>query len=370
MFGAYPVTLGHAMDRLLDWYDRHRRPLPWRAAPGRRPEPYHVLLSEVMLQQTTVATVAARFEAFLARFPSLTALAAAAPEDVLHAWQGLGYYRRARALHALARVVTLRHDGRLPSDQAGLRALPGIGPYTASALRAIAFGQPAVPVDGNVLRVMARLHRVETSLPAALPELRERAEALAESERPGDLAQALMDLGATVCRPRKPRCPVCPWQASCAGHAAGVAEELPRRTARAARPIRRGLAFLLTRPDGAMLFRRRPSEGLLGGLHELPSSPWQEGELVLAAALGHAPAAADWRLHRAPVRHAFSHFLLELTLAEASTSRAITDGAPSGLWCPAGELDRLALPTVMRKLLRQAGALGADSARAGAAPVR
>jgi A/G-specific adenine glycosylase len=161
---------------------------------------------------------------------------------------------------------------------------------------------------------------------------------------------------------------VCPWQASCAGHAAGIAAELPRRTARAARPVRRGLAFLLTRPDGAMLFRRRPPEGLLGGLHELPSSPWQEGELALAAALGHAPAAADWRLHRAPVRHAFTHFLLELTLAEASTAAA--DGGPRGLWCPAGELDRLALPTIMRKLLRQAGALSAAGAPAGAAPVR
>jgi A/G-specific adenine glycosylase len=354
--------------RLLAWYDEHRRQLPWRAAAGRRAEPYHVLLSEIMLQQTTAATVSRRFVAFLARFPDLAALAAADEAEVLHAWQGLGYYRRARALHALARDVTLRHGGRLPSDQAGLRALPGIGPYTASALRAIAFGQAAVPVDGNVLRVMARLHRVETPLPAALPELRERAEALAESGRPGDLAQALMDLGATVCRPRKPRCGVCPWQASCAGHAAGIAAELPRRTARAARPVRRGLAFLLTRPDGAMLFRRRPPEGLLGGLHELPSSPWQEGELALAAALGHAPAAADWRLHRAPVRHAFTHFLLELTLAEASTAAA--DGGPRGLWCPAGELDRLALPTIMRKLLRQAGALSAAGAPAGAAPVR
>jgi A/G-specific adenine glycosylase len=366
--GAGPAPAAALSARLLAWYDEHRRQLPWRAAAGRRAEPYHVLLSEIMLQQTTAATVSRRFVAFLARFPDLAALAAADEAEVLHAWQGLGYYRRARALHALARDVTLRHGGRLPSDQAGLRALPGIGPYTASALRAIAFGQAAVPVDGNVLRVMARLHRVETPLPAALPELRGRAEALAERERPGDLAQALMDLGATVCRPRKPRCGVCPWQASCAGHGAGIAAELPRRTARAARPVRRGLAFLLTRPDGALLFRRRPPDGLLGGLHELPSSPWQEGELALAAALGHAPAAADWRLHRAPVRHAFTHFLLELTLAEASTTAA--NASPSELWCRAGELDRLALPTVMRKLLRQAGVLGADRTRPGSEPGR
>ncbi|HSA80000.1 MAG TPA: A/G-specific adenine glycosylase [Geminicoccaceae bacterium] len=366
--GAGPAPAAALIARLLTWYDRHRRQLPWRAAPGRRAEPYHVLLSEIMLQQTTAATVSRRFGVFLARFPDLAALAAADEAEVLHAWQGLGYYRRARALHALARLVTLRHGGRLPRDQAALRALPGIGPYTASALRAIAFGQPAVPVDGNVLRVMARLHRVETPLPAALPELRERAQALAESGRPGDLAQALMDLGAMVCRPRQPRCGLCPWQASCAGHAAGIAAKLPRRRARAARPIRRGLAFLLRRPDGAMLFRQRPPDGLLGGLHELPSSPWQEGELVLEAALRHAPAAADWRLQKAPVRHAFTHFLLELTLAEASTTAA--NGAPSELWCRTGELDRLALPTVMRKLLRQAGALGPDGARAGVAPGR
>jgi A/G-specific adenine glycosylase len=235
---------------------------------------------------------------------------------------------------------------------AALRALPGIGPYTASALGAIAFGQPAVPVDGNVLRVLARLHRIETPLPAALPELSARAQALASAARPGDLAQALMDLGATVCRPRAPRCRACPWRTCCAAHAAGIAEQLPRRIARPARPIRRGIAFLLARPDGAMLFRRRPAQGLLGGLHELPSSPWQEGELALEAALGHAPAAAAWRLHPRPVRHAFTHFVLELTLAEASTS-----AGPTGLWCRAAELNRLALPTVMRKLLRLAGRL-------------
>ena len=350
---------------LLAWYDVHRRRLPWRAPAGARAEPYHVLLAEIMLQQTTVATVSRRFARFLDRFPSLSALAAADEAEVLHAWQGLGYYRRARALHALARVVVERHGGRLPSDAAGLRALPGIGPYSADALRAIAFGEAAVPVDGNVLRVMARLHRVETPLPAAQRELRERAQALAGSARPGDLAQALMDLGATVCRPRRPRCPACPWRAACAGHAAGVAEQLPRRAARAARPVRRGVAFLLTRPDGAILFRRRPVDGLLGGLHELPSSPWREGELALAAALRHAPAAADWRVHAAPVRHVFSHFLLELSLAEATTT-----APPPGLWCRAEELDRLALPTLMRRLLRQAGATGAASAPASASAAR
>ena len=343
--------------RLLAWYDRHRRVLPWRAAAGATAEPYHVLLSEIMLQQTTAATVSRRFPDFLARFPSLDALAAADQTDVLHAWQGLGYYARARALHALARVIVARHGGRLPGDDAALRALPGIGPYTAGALRAIAFGQPALPVDGNVLRVLARLYGIETPLPQALPDLHARAAALASDQRPGDLAQALMDLGATVCRPRQPRCPDCPWRAACAAHAAGIAGQLPRRAPKPARPVRRALAFLLTRPDGAILFRRRPADGLLGGLHELPSSPWQEGDLALAAALDHAPAPADWRLHSPPVRHAFTHFLLELTLAQGATkaaARAIAKAGPSGLWCRTDQLDRLALPTVMRKLLRRA----------------
>jgi A/G-specific adenine glycosylase len=250
--------------------------------------------------------------------------------------------------------VVARHGGRLPGDAAALRALPGIGPYTAAALRAIAFHQPAVPVDGNVLRVLARLHGVETPLPAALPELNARAQALVSGRRPGDVAQALMDLGATLCRPRRPRCPDCPWRAACAADAAGIAGQLPRRAARPARPVRRGLAFLLARPEGAILFRRRPALGLLGGLLELPSSPCQEGELSLETALGHAPAAADWRLQAPPVRHVFTHFVLELTLAQA-TADATTAAGPAGLWCRPDQLDRLALPSVMRKLLRQAG---------------
>jgi A/G-specific adenine glycosylase len=235
------VTLRPEIDYLLTWYDAHRRRLPWRAPPGRKPEPYHVLLSEVMLQQTTAATVAGRFEGFLARFPTLAALAEAEQADVLHGWQGLGYYRRARALHACAKAVVARHDGLLPRQEDALRALPGIGPYTARAVLAIAFDKPSVPVDANVARVLARLHGIETPMPAALGELQARADALISPDRPGDAAQALMDLGATVCRPRQPRCDACPWQRSCAAHAAGTAEQLPRRATRPARPLRRGL---------------------------------------------------------------------------------------------------------------------------------
>jgi A/G-specific adenine glycosylase len=356
---------GWLVDRLLAWYDAHRRELPWRAARGAAPSPYRVLASEFMLQQTTVAAVSARFSAFLARFPSLEALAAADEADVLHAWQGLGYYRRARALHACARAVLERHGGRLPDDPAALRALPGIGPYTASAIRAIAFDAPEVPVDGNVLRVLARLHRIETPLPAAIPRLRELAGCLSGGRRPGDVAQALMDLGATVCRPRRPACLVCPWREACRARAAGVAEALPGRVPRRERPLRRGLAFLLARPDGAILFRRRPPSGLLGGLHELPSSPWQEGPLAVGLALDHAPAPSHWRVHPDPVRHGFTHFLLELTLAEA-----VLDGDPASaasaaaIWCPRGELDRLALPAVMKKLL-SLSELGLAARRAG-----
>jgi A/G-specific adenine glycosylase len=315
--------------------------------------PYEVLLSEFMLQQTTVATVKVRFPAFLARFPSLRALAAADESEVLHAWQGLGYYRRARALHACARAIVERHGGQVPSEEATLRALPGVGPYTASALRAIVHEAPSVPVDGNVLRIMARLHRVEIPLPEATGRLRDLAGRLAGDHRSGHVAQALMDLGATVCRPRRPACLVCPWRDACQAHLAGLAERLPRRAPRRERPVRRGLAFRLARPDGAILFRRRPPGGLLGGLHELPSSPWQEGPLEVDRALAHAPSATDWRVHPSTIRHGFTHFVLELALAEARVAGAASAADASGeIWCPPAQLDRLALPTVMKKLLR------------------
>jgi A/G-specific adenine glycosylase len=356
MTQASPAWL---IGRLLGWYDTHRRALPWRAACGQPACAYEVLLSEFMLQQTTAATVGARFPSFLARFPSIHALAAAEEAEVLHAWQGLGYYRRARALHACARAIVGRYGGRVPSEAAALRGLPGIGPYTASAIRAIAYGLPNVPVDGNVLRVMARLHRIEAPLPGSVVQLRNLAGGLA-CPRPGDLAQALMDLGATVCRPRRPACLVCPWRQACRARAAGVAEQLPRRAQRRARPVRRGLAFLLARADGAILFRRRPQAGLLGGLHELPSSPWQEGPLEVDRALEHAPARTRWRVHRTPIRHGFTHFLLELTLAEAALDPDAVIETPDPIWCPAAELGRLALPTVMKKLLcaSKTGALG------------
>jgi A/G-specific adenine glycosylase len=337
---------------LLAWFDRHRRALPWRAAPGARPDPYHVLVSEIMLQQTTVATVRGRFQPFLDRFPSLAALAAAPLEEVLHAWQGLGYYRRARALHACAREVVARHDGRIPDDPDALLKLPGLGAYSARAIAAIAFDRPVVPVDANVRRVVARLCALERPNPATTDR---HLRSLAHADRAGDVAQALMDLGATVCTPAAPRCLLCPWRRSCTGHASGRPEHFPLPEIKKPRPERAGLVFLLSRPDGALLFRRRPDRGLLAGLHELPSSPWVEPPLEVEAALAHAPTPAEWHLRPESVRHLFTHFALDLRLAEATCSEAAAPDREAGFWCAPDDRQRLALPTVMRKVLRMAG---------------
>ncbi|MEZ5934372.1 MAG: A/G-specific adenine glycosylase [Alphaproteobacteria bacterium] len=343
---------GRLTAALLAWYDRHRRRLPWRAEEGKAADPYHVLVSELMLQQTTVATVSGRFGPFLERFPDLQSLARAGEADVLHAWQGLGYYRRARALHAAAQAVMRDHGGRLPSTVEALQGLPGLGDYTAKAVAAIAFGRPVLPVDGNGVRVLARAFAIDTPMPKAANEVRRLAAAFEPCPRPADLAQAIMDLGATVCRPRQPACNDCPWFEDCAGRQGGIAETLPRRAPKAKHPLRQAVAFLLTRPDGAILFRRRPSNGLLGGLHELPTSDWRPAPLDRHAALEEAPAALDWRFHERPVRHVFTHFTLDIELAEASTT-----SPPDGLWQAPAALHELALPTLVRKLLRQAGRL-------------
>ncbi|MFQ5955024.1 MAG: A/G-specific adenine glycosylase [Kiloniellales bacterium] len=341
---------------ILDWYDRHARALPWRVPPqhrraGRRPDPYHVWLSEVMLQQTTAATVGPYFREFLARWPTLEALAAARLDEVLHAWQGLGYYARARNLHRCANTVVHRHGGRFPEAEAELRALPGIGPYTAAAIAAIAYDKPVTVVDGNVERVVARLFGVETPLPQAKAELRRLAATLVPAHRAGDFAQAVMDLGATVCTSQKPGCDRCPWRRRCAARAAGTAAELPRRVPRKHRPTRHAVAFWTTRPDGAVLLRRRPDHGLLGGMMEIPSTGWRERPWTLAEALKAAPVAARWRALSGVVRHGFTHFHLELTvLAGRAEDRA------AGLWSAPDRLSDQALPTVMKKVIRHAQA--------------
>ena len=334
--------------RLLAWYDRHGRVLPWRAPPGRAPDPYAVWLSEIMLQQTTTATVGPYFRAFLRRWPTVRALAASELDEVLHAWAGLGYYARARNLHACARAVAAA--GGFPDEEAELRLLPGIGPYTAAAVAAIAFGRPATVVDGNVERVIARLHGVAAPLPAAKPELRRLAARLTPARRPGDYAQAIMDLGATVCLPRRSRCPICPWGQACAARAAGTAEALPARAPRTTKPKRHGVAFWAVRRDGAVLLRRRPERGLLGGMIEVPSTDWREAPWTPAEAAKVAPVAARWRPLAGLVRHGFTHFDLEIALL-VGRARA---GQADGLWCPIDRMSDYALPTLTKKIVGHA----------------
>ena len=282
---------------LLAWYDRHRRALPWRAPPGRSPDPYHVWLSEIMLQQTTVKTVAPYYSRFLKRWPDLSALAAAPLEDVLKAWAGLGYYARARNLHACACAVAERHGGKFPASEASLRGLPGIGPYTAAAIAAIAYDAPSSPVDGNVERVIARLYAVTTPLPAAKPEISRLARALTPQQRAGDFAQAMMDLGATICAPKHPACALCPWNRSCAAHWRGEAETFPRRVPKREGALRRGAAFVALRADGFVLVRTRPAHGLLGGMTEVPTTQWVP-DFDESAALTAAPRfrSGGWRV--------------------------------------------------------------------------
>ncbi len=312
-----------------------------------------------MLQQTTVATVRAYFDRFTARWPEVSALAAAPLEEVLHAWQGLGYYARARNLHACARALMSRHAGVFPDDVASLRALPGIGDYTAAAIAAIAFDRQTAAVDGNVERVLARVYAVMEPLPLAKARLKALAQALTPPHRAGDFAQAMMDLGATICTPRRPRCVLCPWRTRCA--AAGDAESLPARAEKPERPLRYGVAFWLTRPDGVVLLRRRPEKGLLGGMTEFPSTSWRDTPWTIAEALRAAPTEAAWSPLPGEVRHGFTHFRLELKLVAA-------EGTAEGIWCPVERLGEHALPTLMKKLARHAlSALGGAGQQASAA---
>jgi A/G-specific adenine glycosylase len=333
--------------QLLAWYDANARALPWRVGPadhavGVRADPYRVWLSEVMLQQTTVPHATPYFLKFTARWPTVTALANEADGEVMAAWAGLGYYARARNLLACARAVARDHGGVFPDTEDGLRSLPGLGPYTAAAVGAIAFDLPTNVVDGNVERVMARLFAVEAPLPEAKPELKALAGVLVRDDRPGDWAQALMDLGATVCRPKAPLCDRCPIAEHCAGLATGAPETYPRKTAKAERPHRYGVAYVLTRGDQVALVRR-PPKGLLGGMLALPTSDWRADRWSDAEALDAAPADAPWR-GVGEVEHGFTHFTLTLQLLRA-------EGDAAGvIWSPRRDLD--ALPSVFLKAAR------------------
>jgi len=345
--------------RLLRWYDRHRRRLPWRAEPGEIPDPYRVWLSEIMLQQTTVAAVAGYFSRFVARWPTLEALADADLDDVLHAWQGLGYYARARNLHKCARIVAGDMDGRFPASERALRRLPGIGAYTAAAIAAIAFGRKATPMDGNVERVTARLHAFARPLPAGKRRLRDLAGGLTPGRRAGDFAQAMMDLGATVCTAKAPACDVCPLFADCRAGREGTAARYPVKAAKKPRPVRHGMAFWAVRDDGRVLLRRRPDSGLLGGMMEIPSTAWRGDAWTAAEAARQAPLAGDWRRLKGEVRHTFTHFHLRLGVLTARVGGRAPKGA---LWCRPGRFSDHALPTVMKKIAdhaaREAGKEG------------
>ncbi len=334
---------------LLTWYDRARRRFPWRALPGDVPDPYRVWLAEIMLQQTTTTAVVPYYEAFLDRWPRLEDLARAPLDDVLHAWAGLGYYARARNLHRAARLVVDELGGRFPSDEAELRALPGIGAYSAPAIAAIAFDRRAVVVDGNVTRVLVRLAGLEQPPGRIRREIRGLADALTPLTRSGDYAQAMMDLGAAVCMPRAPDCPRCPWRRSCVAKARGIAGRLPRKDAKPARRIRHGVVFWATRPDGRLLLRRRAEQGLLGGMIEVPSTEWRETPWALRSAKRQAPLASRWRHLPGVVSHGFAHFDLELTVLVAGVG---PDAAAAGSWYAPDQLGTLALPTLTKKIIQ------------------
>jgi A/G-specific adenine glycosylase len=340
---------------LLAWYDRHRRALPWRARPGERNNPYRVWLSETMLQQTTVKAVAPYYARFLARWPDLNALAAASLDEVLAAWAGLGYYARARNMHACARALVESHGGLFPVNESALRELPGIGAYTAAAIAAIAFDQAATPVDGNIERVIARLYALATPLPLGKAEIARHARALTPATRTGDFAQGLMDLGATICTPKKPACALCPWNAACIAHTRGEAELFPRRLPKPEATLRRGAAFVARRTDDCVLLRTRPARGLLGGMAEVPTTVWaaefdDRQALAEAPRFGASQKLVAWRKTTGVVRHVFTHFPLELTVYRAEVPRRAA--APAGTrWTAIAGLGDEALPSLMRKVV-------------------
>jgi A/G-specific adenine glycosylase len=354
-------TPAKAHDRpalLLAWYDRHRRRLPWRALPGERADAYRVWLSEIMLQQTGVKTVGPYFEKFLGRWPDVAAMAQASLDDVLRMWAGLGYYSRARNLHACAVAVVRDHGGVFPDSEEGLRALPGIGPYTASAIAAIAFDRHTMPVDGNIERVVSRLYAVEEPLPQAKPRIQQSAATLLDGaragdgkSRAGDSAQALMDLGASICTPKKPACVLCPLNEDCLARSRGDQETFPRKAPKKSGVLRRGAAFVVTRGE-ELLVRSRPEKGLLGGMTEVPGSDWLAGHDDKAAR-AQAPAlngVARWHRKAGVVTHVFTHFPLELVIYTARVAAGTR--APKGMrWVPIATLAGEALPNVMRKAI-------------------
>jgi A/G-specific adenine glycosylase len=340
-------------DALLTWYDRHHRELPWRVSPaaaaaGKRADPYHIWLSEVMLQQTTVQAVKPYFSKFLALWPKVTDLAAAPVEDVMAAWAGLGYYARARNLKKCAEAVAAGHAGVFPDTQDGLQALPGIGDYTSAAVAAIAFNRQAAVMDGNVERVISRLYAIDAPLPGSKPLMKARVVTLTPAERPGDFAQAMMDLGATICTPRRPACALCPFRDDCLAFAEHDPERFPVKAAKKEKPVRTGAAFVAVTPEGEILLRRRIDSGLLGGMTEVPTTGWT-ARIDGGQTPHHAPFPADWAACGTVV-HVFTHFELRLSVFRTQAEKI----AVEGWWEPVENLESQALPTVMKKAITQA----------------
>ena len=346
---SYSQKTGDIAPALLAHYDRHARDLPWRSMPGEAPpDPYRVWLSEIMLQQTTVAAVAPYFERFTARWPNVAALAATEDAELMAAWAGLGYYARARNLLACARKVVADHDGQFPTDEAALRTLPGVGAYTAAAITAIAFGERAVVVDANVERVVARLFAITTPLPAARPTIRDACDQITPEKRSGDFAQAMMDLGATICTSRNPNCLACPLKGCCQGYKRGIAATLPLKPIKAIKPARTGTAYWIEHDDKVWLVKRT-SKGMLGGMRALPDDNWaarKDGDSV-------PPIDADWRTLNETVSHVFTHFTLTLKIALTS-SPVQQDALSEGEWWPVKSLDSAGLPTLFSKAAKLA----------------
>ncbi|WP_064694109.1 A/G-specific adenine glycosylase [Rhizobium aegyptiacum] len=350
---------------LLEWYDRHHRDLPWRVSPGMaargvKPDPYRVWLSEVMLQQTTVQAVKPYFDKFLQRWPEVTDLAAAENDEVMAAWAGLGYYARARNLKKCAEAVAKEHRGMFPDTEEGLKSLPGIGDYTAAAVAAIAFNRQATVMDGNVERVISRLYAIEAPLPGAKPAMKEKVALMTPSGRPGDFAQAMMDLGATICTPKRPACSLCPFRDACQALKSSDPEFFPVKAAKKEKPVRRGAAFVAVTGEGEILLRRRAESGLLGGMTEVPTTAWTarlDGETSVTA----APFDAAWQAS-GTITHVFTHFELRLSIWRAAISGPFDTN--DGWWEPVTNLEAQALPTVMKKAIAAAIPLAFKTSRA------
>ena len=343
--------------RLFRWYGKTGRDLPWRAGQGEKPDPYRVWLSEIMLQQTTVGTVKTYFEDFVARWPTVADLSGADLDAVLHAWQGLGYYARARNLHQCARILVAEKNGQFPNTEDGLRKLPGIGEYTAAAIAAIVFRRKTMPVEANIERVTARLFAVADPLPGGRKRIAKLARGLASQTRPEDLPQAMMDLGATICRPKIADCGICPLSGECLAAKMGGAEGYPVKAPKKPRPVRHGMVFWARRGNGQVLLRKRPEKGLLGGMMEIPSTEWRDKKWNLREAAVAAPVTAAWRPLEGIVRHAFTHFHLELTVL---TGEINIKEAHNSLWCLPSRFSEHPLPTVMKKVAKHVAKHAAD----------